>query len=58
MFTLATTRFNNFTWLENERIRNNSNYKGCIYCAPQQMSPKIELNSLVFIIEMNNSLTK
>lgn len=58
MFTLATTRFNNFTWLENERIRNNSNYKGCIYCAPQQMSPKIDLNSLVFIIEMNNSTNK
>ena len=55
MFTLATTRFDNSTWSENERMRGNSKYSGCIYCSPQQMSPKIDLNSLVFIIEMNNS---
>ena len=55
MFTLATTRFNNSTWLENEIMREKYHYKGCIYCSPQQMSPKIDLNSLVFVIEMNNS---
>jgi hypothetical protein len=58
MFTLATTRFNNYTWVENERMREKYNYAGCIYCSPQQMSPKIDLNSLVFIIEMNNSQNK
>lgn len=58
MFTLATTRFTNSTWLENEKMRENINYSGCIYCSPQQMSPKIDLNSLVFVIEMNNSLNR
>ena len=30
----------------------------CIYCAPQPMSPKIVSESLVFVIEMNNTLNQ
>jgi hypothetical protein len=38
--------------------RSSSNHKGCIYGAPIKMSVKIWGNSLVFVIEMNNSTNK
>jgi len=71
---IATTRFNNETWIENGKYRrqierhlhqnqeeqeqeqeqqDESNI--CIYGAPLQITPKIPLNALLFIIEMNNS---
>ena len=55
MFTLSSTRFNNDTWNENSIFREKNKLQGCIYCSPQSMSVKIGLNSMVFIIEMNNS---
>jgi hypothetical protein len=57
MFTIVTTRFNNETWqksCENRIKRGHS----CIYASPHEMSPKINLDSPVFVIEMNNSLNK
>ena len=57
MFTLASTRFNNSTLEENEKYRIKTN-NPCIYCSPQRMSPKIKVDSLVFIVEMNNELNK
>lgn len=58
MFTIVTTRFNNMTWEQNENYRNKFNYKGCIYGVQHCMSPKIFLNSYVFVVEMNNSLNQ
>ena len=55
---IVTTRFNNETWAENISYRSTSNHKGCIYGAPIKMSVKIWGNSLVFVIEMNNSTNK
>jgi len=55
MFTIVTTRFNNITWEQNENYRNKFNFKGCIYGVQHCMSPKIFLNSYVFVVEMNNS---
>jgi len=55
MFTLVTTRFNNETYKENQDFKKKYNYTGCIYGAPQEMSPKIAIDSFVFVIEMNNS---
>jgi hypothetical protein len=57
MFTLASTRFNNSTLEENEKYRIKTN-NACIYCSPQRMSPKIKIDSLVFIVEMNNELNQ
>ena len=57
MFTLASTRFNNSTLEENQKYRIKTN-NACIYCSPQRMSPKIKLDSLVFIVEMNNELNQ
>jgi hypothetical protein len=55
MIPLVTTRFNDYTWDENENYRKKNNIIGGIYPVPQMMSPKIYLDSLVFIIEMNNT---
>lgn len=54
---LVSTRFDNFTWNENKEYREKNKYK-CIYGAPQEFSPKIMINSIVFVVEMNNSINK
>ena len=58
MFTIVSTRFNDSTWEENVEYRMKNNKTGCSYGAPYTMSPKIELGSLVFVLEMNNSKNK
>ena len=55
MFTIVSTRFNNDTWNENRENRRSRNIP-CIYGTAQEMSPKIDYNATVFVIEMNNSL--
>ena len=49
-----STRFNNETWAENQKYRVKTNTP-CFYGSTQEMSPKIIHNSIVFMIEMNNS---
>ena len=60
MFTVVSTRFNTETYQENKeyRTKNNMGIFACIYCAPQPMSPKIVPESLVFVIEMNNTINQ
>jgi hypothetical protein len=58
MSTIVSTRFNTETWQENVDYRNNHNKTGCSYGAPYTMSPKIPLESIVFVLEMNNSKNK
>ena len=58
MISLVSTRFDNNTWNENVEYRRINNITGCRYGVPYMMSPKIELDSIVFIIEMNNSINK
>jgi hypothetical protein len=58
MFSIVSTRFNEYTWKENVNYRYENNVNGCSYGAPYMMSPKIELGSLVFVVEMNNSYNK
>jgi hypothetical protein len=53
MFTIVTTRFNNETLETNYAYRRRYNFP-CMYCCPQEMSPKIYYNTPVFVIEMNN----
>jgi hypothetical protein len=55
MITIVTTRFSNKTWEENYNYRKKNNYTGCIYGSPQEFSPKILYDSIVFVIEMNNN---
>lgn len=54
MFTVVTGRYNNETWEASLRYRLKKNL-ACIYAPPCRLSPLIDLNSPVFVIEMNNS---
>jgi hypothetical protein len=54
MFTVVTGRFNSETVIPNYEYRKRHNLK-CIYCCPSKLSPKIKYESLVFVIEMNNT---
>jgi len=55
--TITTGRFNNETWNICKLYREKNNIS-CIYSPPYKLSASIELNSPVFIIEMNNSTNK
>lgn len=56
--TLGTTRFTNFTWEENCRMRaTNPNLK-CIYATPIQIAARVPLDTNVFVLEMNNDQDK
>ena len=55
---IVSTRFTNKTWEENVTYRNKHCYQGCIYGSPQDMSPKIYVDAIVFVVEMNNSTNK
>ena len=56
--TLATTRFNNFTWDENCKMRNKNTTAKCIYAVPMQITSRIVLDSNIFVLEMNNDQNK
>ncbi len=53
MFTIVTGRYNNETWEATQQYRQKKGLK-CIYAPPCRLSPMIDLNSPVFVIEMNN----
>ena len=55
---IVTSRFNNFTWTENEYYRDKHKNIGCIYCAPELVTNKIPLDAIMFVIEMNNDTNK
>lgn len=57
---LLTSRFNNNTYRENEKYRERNREKkiGCIYCSPDPISQAIPLESIMYILEMNNDLNK
>ena len=57
MVVIVTTRFNDSTWEENRTYRERHDI-ACIYGPSQQMSSKIAPDSLVIVIEMNNSVNK
>lgn len=52
---IMTTRFSNETWSENRDYINRNNSIGCIYCSPDPIRSDIAINSVMFILEMNNS---
>jgi hypothetical protein len=54
MFTVVTGRYDNETWIATTQYRIKKQLT-CIYAPPCRLSPTIDLNSPVFVIEMNNS---
>ena len=55
---VLTTRFNEATWNENKLFREKQKSIKCIYCSPNGTSQSIPLNSLLFVLEMNNTTNK
>jgi hypothetical protein len=51
---LLTSRFNDYTWSENAKYRDNYPKFGCIYCSPERISYRVPMNQWVFVLEMNN----
>jgi hypothetical protein len=52
---LVSTRFTEETWNQNKIYREKSNLP-CVYCSPIQLNEnKIPLNSIIYVVEMNNS---
>ena len=51
--TLVSSRFNDSTWSQNQVYR--AKHKCCCYSAPAPMSAKIPNESLVLVVEMNNT---
>jgi len=55
---LFTSRFNNNTWNENQRYVKSQKNMGCIYCSPSPICKDIAVDSILFILEMNNETNK
>jgi len=56
MYVIATTRFNQNTFNENQQWRKKNNWTGAIYNSP--LRTKISPEKVVFILEMNNDKNK
>ena len=54
MFYIASTRFNNSTFTENIAFRKQEFLKGAIYGVTIKIHQKYPLNSVLFVVEMNN----
>ena len=50
---LLTSRFNSDTWEQNKQFRLEKKID-CIYCSPDPISQHIPIDSVMFILEMNN----
>ena len=56
---LMTSRFNNSTWTQNEQFREaNNKQDGCVYCAPDPISSTIPMETVLFVLEMNNDTNR
>ena len=52
---IATTRFNEDTLENNRRYKESRKIQGCIYGSGLCINEKYPINSLMFVVEMNNS---
>jgi hypothetical protein len=55
---IFTSRFNNQTWYENQKFVKEQSNIGCIYCSPSPICKEIAVESILFILEMNNETNK
>lgn len=57
MFSVVTSRFTNETLTKNYNYRS-KNKLVCIYNSPTKLSSKINYDTMLFVVEMNNSINK
>jgi len=55
---VATTRFDAKTWSENEEYRKQHDKLGCIYPTPEMNNSNWTPDSILLVLEMNNSTNK
>ena len=55
---LFTSRFTNSTWSENQQFLEGQSAINCIYCSPSPICKAIAIESILFILEMNNDTNK
>ena len=55
---ICITRFNDKTYSENYEWRKKNNFTGCIYNTSIKISNQIMLDSIIIVLEMNNSRNK
>ncbi len=58
MALIATTRFNDETFEENNKYKESREINGVIYCQRLRIKEQIPLNTPLFVIEMNNQHNK
>ena len=58
MFYLACTRFDDKTWIENINYKEKEKMKGVIYGVSIKINEKYPLNSILFVVEMNNAINE
>ena len=56
--TIATTRFSDETYLQNNLYKKRINHNGTLYGSPVRIKEKIPLDICIYVIEMNNSKNK
>ncbi len=56
--TIATTRFNDETYLEHINYKKRIEHTGALYGSPMKIKEQIPLDSCIYVIEMNNSKNK
>lgn len=57
-YVLMTSRFNDYTWSQNEAYRKNHPNIGCVYGSPTFVSKDIPIDTPMIILEMNLSTDK
>jgi hypothetical protein len=55
---LMTTRFSEETWEENGYFRNKHKHIGCVYGSTMMSCSSIPIDTVMFVLEMNNSENK
>ena len=56
--TIATTRFNNDTYKQNINYKQKMKHNGALYGSPVRIKDDIPLDTVLYVIEMNNSTNK
>ena len=56
--SIATTRFNNKTYVENMKWKIKNNFNGCCYGLPHKISEHIPPYKNIIVLEMNNDINK
>lgn len=55
---IVTSRFNQYTWNENKSFLENNKKIGCIYCAPISITSIVQIDTPIFVLEMNNDTNR